>query len=90
VATGLPVLAFGALIAVGARQVALAYDRMAAFERVARVVTGVVFIVVGVYYTLTQIFGMRHCEGKMKTLSASLFICTNGRMKCTRESAKSC
>lgn len=59
VATGLPVLAFGALIAAGARQLAVAYNRMAAFERVARVVTGLIFIIVGIGYTLTTIFGLR-------------------------------
>jgi cytochrome c-type biogenesis protein len=58
VATGLPVLVFALLLAAGTHRVAKAYNRVVAFERWARVVTGVLFILVGVYYCLTHIFGV--------------------------------
>ncbi len=57
-ATGLPVLVFAVIIALGAKSVGTAYDRMAAFEKWARRVTGVIFIAVGIYYCLTYIFGV--------------------------------
>ncbi|MBU1693443.1 MAG: sulfite exporter TauE/SafE family protein [Verrucomicrobia bacterium] len=59
VATGLPVLVFGVLIALGAHRLAAAYNRLAVFERGARRITGIIFIVVGIYTALTQIFGVR-------------------------------
>jgi len=55
--TGLPVLAFAVLIALGAGSLGRAYDRLAHFERWARRVTGVIFIGAGVYYCLAHIFG---------------------------------
>jgi cytochrome c biogenesis protein CcdA len=58
VATGLPVLAFAILIALGAKRVGEAYDRLKPLEKWARFVTGGVFILVGVYYCLTHIFGL--------------------------------
>lgn len=58
VATGLPVLLFAALIAMGASKVAKAYDRVVSFERLARKGTGAIFIGVGIYYCLTLIFGI--------------------------------
>jgi cytochrome c-type biogenesis protein len=56
VGTALPVVAFSFLIAFGARFVGRAFDRLAAVERWARRLTGVVFIVVGVYMTLAFTF----------------------------------
>jgi len=58
VATGLPVLAFAVLIAVGAKRVGEAYDKLVPFEKWARRVTGAVFILVGIYYCLAHIFGV--------------------------------
>lgn len=58
IATGLPVAAFALLIAFGAQKVAQAYDKLAGFERWARRVTGAIFIGVGVYYCLTNVFGV--------------------------------
>lgn len=50
VATGLPVLALAVLIAVGSGAVGSALNRLQSFERWARRITGVLFILVGVYY----------------------------------------
>ncbi len=58
VATGLPVLVFAILIGVGASKIAQAYNGVVAFERWARDITGIIFILVGIYYSLTNIFGV--------------------------------
>ena len=57
-ATGLPVLLFALLLAFGARGIGKVYSRLGAFELWARRITGAVFILVGIYYCLTQIFGL--------------------------------
>jgi cytochrome c-type biogenesis protein len=57
VATGFPVLLFAGLLAVGTQRVAHAYNRVIAFERWARAITGVLFLVVGIYYCLIYIYG---------------------------------
>jgi len=49
IGTALPVVLFAVLIALGARFVGSAFDRLAVFERWARRATGVVFILVGLY-----------------------------------------
>ena len=58
IATGLPVLVFAVLIAIGANKVAQVYNRIVAFERWARWITGVLFILIGIYYCLINIFGV--------------------------------
>ncbi len=58
VATGLPVLVFAVLIALGANQVGDAFNKIAAFEKWARRTTGAIFIMVGIYYCLTHVFGL--------------------------------
>lgn len=58
IGTGLPVLVFTILIAVGSRAVGKAFDRLAGIELWARRVTGVIFIGVGIYYTLVYIFAV--------------------------------
>lgn len=58
IATGLPVLLFAGLLAVGTQKVTQTYNQVMAFERWARTVTGILFIVVGIYYCLTHIYGM--------------------------------
>ncbi len=58
IATGLPVLLFAFLLATGANRVAQAFNRVSVFEKWARKITGVLFIVVGIYYCLTYIFGL--------------------------------
>jgi cytochrome c biogenesis protein CcdA len=56
IGTGLPVLAFGVLIALGANRVGQAYDKLVPFEKWARRITGSVFVVLGIYYCLAHIF----------------------------------
>lgn len=58
VATGLPVLFFAGLIAAGAQKVAQTYNRVVVFERWARYITGGLFVLVGVYYSVIYIFGV--------------------------------
>jgi cytochrome c-type biogenesis protein len=58
IATGLPVLIFAVLLGFGANRLAQAYDGMVTFERWARRITGITFILVGFYYSLTRIFGI--------------------------------
>jgi cytochrome c-type biogenesis protein len=57
-ATGLPVLLFAVLIAMGANRVARTYDRVIAFEYWARKGTGGIFIAIGIYTCLTLVFGV--------------------------------
>jgi threonine/homoserine/homoserine lactone efflux protein len=57
IGTGLPVFVFAVFIALGAGAVGKAFDRITQFEKWARRVTGVVFILVGVYFSLIHIFG---------------------------------
>jgi cytochrome c biogenesis protein CcdA len=56
--TALPVILFAVLVAAGARSLGKAFDRLRAFERWARLATGIVFIAVGIYYSLANIFGV--------------------------------
>jgi cytochrome c biogenesis protein CcdA len=58
IATGLPVLLFAVLIALGANKVGQAFNRIQAFERWARRITGALFIVIGVYYCLAVFWGI--------------------------------
>ena len=59
VATGIPVLVFAILIALGAKRVGEAFNKLAHFEKWARRITGSIFILVGVYYCLAHIFGLQ-------------------------------
>lgn len=56
VATGMPVLVFAILIALGAKRVGEAYNKLVLFEKWARRITGGIFILVGIYYCLAHIF----------------------------------
>jgi cytochrome c-type biogenesis protein len=58
VGTGLPVVVFAVLIALGAQGVARAFNALRGFERVARVVTGVIFIGAGAYLIATHLLGV--------------------------------
>jgi len=58
IGTGLPVFAFAVMIAIGAGSVARTFHALSWLERWARLGTGVVFIIVGIYFVVTQIFGM--------------------------------
>jgi len=56
IGTALPVIAFAVLIATGARVVGKTFERITAFERWMRGITGGVFIAVGIYYALRFVF----------------------------------
>ena len=56
VATGLPVLVFAVLLAVGVKQMTPIFNRIVRYEVWIRRLTGVVFILVGIYYCLIYIF----------------------------------
>lgn len=56
VGTGLPVLAVSIPIALGFRKMADVFKNLSLFELWARRITGVIFILIGIYYILTHIF----------------------------------
>ncbi len=56
ISTALPVVVFAVLIVVSANAMAKAFNSISAFERWARRVTGVIFLLVGVYFCLAFIF----------------------------------
>lgn len=58
VGTGLPVLLFAFIIAFSVGSVGKFYNKITVFEKWMRLVTGIIFIIVGIYYTLTHIFGV--------------------------------
>jgi len=57
--TGMPVLAFAVLLATGARWIGSVFHKLTVIELWARRITGVAFIVVGILYSLTYIFGIQ-------------------------------
>lgn len=58
VGTAVPVLAFAFLMAGASQLVGRAFQRLTQIERYVRGATGVVFILAGVYYCLTYIYGL--------------------------------
>ena len=58
IGTALPVLMFAFLFGLGAGAVGKAFNKLALFERFARAITGIIFILVGIYYCLDSIFGV--------------------------------
>ncbi|HUU93133.1 MAG TPA: aromatic aminobenezylarsenical efflux permease ArsG family transporter [Phycisphaerae bacterium] len=58
VGTALPVVVFAVVIALSARSVGKMYGALAKVEWWARRITGVLFLLVGVYYCLLYIFGI--------------------------------
>ena len=58
IGTALPVVAFAILIAMGARWVGSAFNKISVFEKWARRITAIAFILVGTYYTLIYLAGM--------------------------------
>ncbi len=57
--TSLPVFAFAILIAMGTKFVGTLFSKLTTIEKWARRVTGLIFLAVGVYYTLIYIFEMQ-------------------------------
>jgi len=58
VGTGLPVLVFAAIIALGSSFLSVAYEKIAKIENYTRKATGLIFILVGIYYVLSYTFGI--------------------------------
>jgi cytochrome c-type biogenesis protein len=58
IGTGLPVALVAIGVATGARSVSTALNRLGAIERWVRRTTGVVFIAVGLYFTLDHVLGL--------------------------------
>jgi len=56
--TAVPVIVFAFLIAFAGQYVGKAFNRLTQIEKWIRLATGVVFIVAGLYYTLTYIYGL--------------------------------
>ncbi len=56
--TGLPVILFALIIALGATKLSDAYQKTAIFESISRLITGILFIIVGFYYTFAMIYGI--------------------------------
>lgn len=56
--TGLPVMLFAILIALGTQAVARAFNMLTRIELWARRITGGIFIIVGVYYCLMYLFNV--------------------------------
>jgi len=56
ISTALPVVLFAILIVFSANGMAKAFNRISAFERWARHITGAIFVLVGVYFCLAFIF----------------------------------
>jgi cytochrome c biogenesis protein CcdA len=55
-ATGVPVLLFAALIALGAHRLARTFDQVTVFELWARRGTGLLFVALGLWFTVTRIW----------------------------------
>jgi cytochrome c-type biogenesis protein len=56
IGTAIPVFAFAIALAIGVNAVGRMFNVLSRFEVWARRITGIVFILVGVYYTLTYVF----------------------------------
>jgi cytochrome c biogenesis protein CcdA len=59
VGTALPVIVFAFIIAFASQYVGKAFHRLTQVERWVRIVTGVVFILAGVYYSLAYVYGVK-------------------------------
>ncbi len=56
--TGLPVVVFAVLLAMGAQWIGRAFSVLTKIERAARPITGAIFILAGLYLAATHIFGV--------------------------------
>ncbi len=57
IGTALPVVVFAVLIALGAKFIGTAFNKISSFEKHARKITAIAFILVGIYYSLIYLFG---------------------------------
>jgi cytochrome c biogenesis protein CcdA len=58
IGTAVPVIAFALVIAFAGQHVGKAFNAMTTIERWFRLVAGVIFVAAGLYYTLTNIYGV--------------------------------
>ena len=58
VGTAVPVIAFAFLIAFASQYVGRAFNRLTQVEKWVRAATGIVFILAGIYYCLTYVYGL--------------------------------
>lgn len=58
VGTALPVIVFAFLIAFASQQVGKTFDRLTHIEHGVRLITGIVFILAGFYYSLVYVYGL--------------------------------
>ncbi len=58
IGTGLPVLLFALIVSIGIGYVSSIYSRVTQLEFYTKKVTGVILILVGIYYVLSHIFGI--------------------------------
>ena len=56
--TALPVVVFAIVIAMGAKYIGTIFDKISVFEKWARKLTAVAFILVGIYYCLIYLIGL--------------------------------
>jgi cytochrome c biogenesis protein CcdA len=56
IGTGLPVIAFAVVIAFGVKNISTLFQKVTVMEYWARKITGIIFILIGIYYVLTHIF----------------------------------
>lgn len=59
IGTALPVVVFALLIVFGTRFISTLFNRLTSFEKWARRITAIVFLIVGVYLVLTYIFNLQ-------------------------------
>lgn len=58
IGTSVPVFAFAIILAFGARSIGQIFNRISQIEKWARRITGIIFILVGIYFTLMYVFGV--------------------------------
>lgn len=58
IGTGVPVFVFSLLIAFGLTKLSDAYGKVISFEKYARIGTGAIFLIVGLYLSLVYVFGV--------------------------------
>ncbi|HBM15297.1 MAG TPA: cytochrome C biogenesis protein [Lentisphaeria bacterium] len=58
VGTALPVIIFALIIALGMNKLSSAYNKVSAFGKYARYATGIIFVLIGLYYSLINIYGI--------------------------------
>lgn len=58
IGTALPVMVFATLIVTGVRYISNVYQRVTTMEKYLKMITGVIFIVVGIYSVLSHVFNL--------------------------------